>query len=40
MRGIGGVYHAVSQAKYARRYLTEAAYRFNPRFRLQEMAPA
>lgn len=38
-RAIGGVYHAVRQAKYARRYLAEAAYRFNRRFRLQEMAP-
>ena len=27
------------QAKYARRYLAEAAYRFNRRFRLPEMLP-
>ncbi len=38
-RAIGGVYHAIRQAKYARRYLAEAAYRFNRRFRLSEMAP-
>jgi len=33
-RAIGGCYHAIRQAKYARRYLAEAAYRFNRRFRL------
>ena len=33
------MYHAVRQAKYARRYLAEAAYRFNRRFRLREMVP-
>lgn len=38
-RAISGVYHAVRQAKYARRYLAEAAYRFNRRFRLREMLP-
>ena len=38
-RAIGGVYHAIRQAKYARRYLAEAAYRFNRRFRLRELAP-
>ena len=27
------------QAKYARRYLVEAAYRFNRRFRLADMLP-
>ena len=31
--------HAIRQAKYARRYLGEAAYRFNRRFRLREMLP-
>lgn len=38
-RAISGVYHAVRQAKYARRYLAEATYRFNRRFRLREMLP-
>ncbi|MFO1516056.1 MAG: IS1595 family transposase [Lysobacterales bacterium] len=38
-RSIGGSYHAIRQAKYARRYLGEAAYRFNRRFRLREMLP-
>jgi hypothetical protein len=38
-RAISGVYHAVRQAKYARRYLAEAAYRFNRRFRLPDMLP-
>lgn len=33
------VYHAIRQAKYARRYLAEAAYLFNRRFRLKEMLP-
>ncbi|MCE4306655.1 IS1595 family transposase, partial [Xanthomonas hortorum pv. vitians] len=36
---ISGVYHAIAQGKYARRYLGEAAYRFNRRFRLREMLP-
>ncbi len=38
-RAIGGTYHAIRQAKYARRYLAEAAYRFNRRFRLRDMLP-
>ena len=38
-RAISGVYHALRQAKYARRYLAEAAYRFNRRFRLRDMLP-
>ena len=38
-RSLGGTYHAIKQAKYARRYLAEAAYRFNRRFRLREMLP-
>ncbi len=38
-RALDGVYHAVRQAKYARRYLAEAAYRFNRRFQLRELAP-
>lgn len=38
-RAISGAYHAIRQAKYARRYLAEAAYRFNRRFRLAEMLP-
>jgi transposase-like protein len=38
-RAMSGVYHAIGQAKYARRYLAEAAYRFNRRFRLKEMLP-
>ena len=33
-RAICGVYRAARQAKYARRYLAEAAHRFNRRFRL------
>lgn len=36
-RAIDGRYHAFKQAKYARRYLAEAAYRFNRRFRLRSM---
>ena len=36
-RAISGRYHAVRQAKYARRYLAEAAYRFNRRFHLPSM---
>jgi hypothetical protein len=35
-RAISGSYHAIRQSKYARRYLAEAAYRFNHRFRLRE----
>ncbi len=38
-RAISGTCHAVRQSKYARRYLAEAAYRFNRRFRLREMLP-
>ncbi len=38
-RAISGRYHAIKQAKYARRYLAEAAYRFNRRFRLAELLP-
>jgi hypothetical protein len=38
-RAISGCYHAVRQAKYARRYLAEAAYRFNRRFRLAALLP-
>ena len=38
-RAISGVYHAVRQGRYARRYLAEAAWRFNRRFRLREMLP-
>jgi transposase-like protein len=38
-RAISGTYHAIRQAKYARRYLAEAAYRFNRRFRLADMLP-
>ena len=33
-RSISGVYHSLKQRKYARRYLGEAAYRFNRRFDL------
>ena len=38
-RAISGRYHAIKQSKYARRYLAEAQYRFNRRFRLAEMLP-
>jgi len=38
-RAIGGRYHAIRQAKVARRYLAEAAYRFNRRFRRRERGP-
>lgn len=38
-RAISGCYHAIRQAKYARRYLAEAAYRFNRRFHLAAMLP-
>ena len=38
-RSIGGAYHSIKQAKYARRYLGEAAYRFNRRFQLHELLP-
>ncbi|GMU45173.1 MAG: IS1595 family transposase [Xanthomonadales bacterium PRO6] len=36
-RSISGAYHALRQSKYARRYLGEAAYRFNRRFQLNEI---
>ncbi len=36
-RAISGTYHALRQDKNARRYLAEAAYRFNRRFCLAEM---
>ena len=38
-RSIGGAYHAFDQKKYARRYLGEAAWRFNRRFHLPSMMP-
>lgn len=38
-RAMSGRYHAFKQGKYARRYLAEAQYRFNRRFRLAEMLP-
>ena len=38
-RSISGTYHSIRQAKYARRYLGEAAYRFNRRFQLPELLP-
>ncbi|MGH8111139.1 MAG: IS1595 family transposase [Rhodanobacteraceae bacterium] len=38
-RALDGVYHALKQGRYARRYLAEAAYRFNRRFRLAAMLP-
>lgn len=38
-RSISGAYHSIRQAKYARRYLGEAAYRFNRRFQLPELLP-
>ncbi|OLK97147.1 transposase, partial [Xanthomonas oryzae pv. oryzae] len=34
-----GPSQGVGQAKYARRYLAEAAYRFNRRFDLKQMLP-
>lgn len=38
-RAISGTYHWIKQKKYARRYLAEAAYRFNRRFDLSKMMP-
>ena len=38
-RAISGTYHAIRQARYARRYLAEAAWRFNHRFRLSDLLP-
>ena len=37
-RAIDGTYHAVS-AKHLPRYLAEFSYRFNRRYRLEEMVP-
>lgn len=39
-RALSGTYHAFKFFKYARRYLAEAAYRFNRRFRLEALLPA
>lgn len=36
-RAMDGVYHAIRYAKYARRYLAEAVYRFNRRFHLSQL---
>ena len=38
-RSISGAYHSIRQAKYARRYLAEATYRFNRRFDLEVLVP-
>ena len=38
-QSISGTYHAIKQAKYACRYLDEAVYQFNRRFRLPELLP-
>lgn len=38
-RSISGTYHAFDQRKYARRYLGEAAWRFNRRCDLPSMLP-
>lgn len=38
-RASSGVCHAVRQAEYARRYLAEAAYRFNRRSHLRDLLP-
>jgi hypothetical protein len=38
-RSLDGTYHAIKQSKYARRYLGEAAYRFNRRFQLSRLMP-
>lgn len=38
-RSLDGTYHAIKQRKYARRYLGEAAYRFNRRFQLPKLLP-
>lgn len=38
-RSLDGTYHAIKQSKYARRYLGEAAYRFNRRFQLPRLLP-
>lgn len=38
-RSIDGSYHALRYAKYAQRYLSEAVWRFNRRFKLREILP-
>ncbi|HYW76780.1 MAG TPA: IS1595 family transposase [Gammaproteobacteria bacterium] len=38
-RALDGTYHAFRFAKYAERYLGEAAWRFNRRFRLEALVP-
>lgn len=38
-RSLSGVYHSIRQEKYARRYLAEAAWRFNRRFELKALLP-
>ena len=38
-RAINGCYHAARQRTYVRRYLAEAAYRFNRRFHLPSLLP-
>lgn len=38
-RVLDGVYHSLKQERYARRYLAEAAYRFNRRFDLHSFVP-
>lgn len=38
-RALSGTYHSIKQNKYARRYLAEAAYRFNRRFDLTKIMP-
>lgn len=38
-RATSGSYHAICLGKHARRYLAEAACRFNRRFRLRERLP-
>jgi hypothetical protein len=38
-RALSGCYHAIKHGKYARRYLGEAAYRFNRRFRMVKILP-
>jgi ribosomal protein L37AE/L43A len=38
-RSLSGVYHSIRQRKYARRYLAEAAWRFNRRFELKALLP-
>ena len=38
-RSLDGAYHAFAFCKYAHRYLAEAAWRFNRRFRLEALVP-